>query len=160
MIWATYCCVESELISVLEFLFVLLLYVDYAPTCSWNLVFLRSLSCPVDNRILMYLTMAKILWTSAWLFSTFDGWNTNSIAIFLFIILISLCGFRRMVYHHSSYYWFLIVAALIGLGSPLAMGKYKRMTGLTIGWRIEDWSLGKGSRNHTPNGPALWCHSA
>ena len=61
------------------FLFVLLSYVECAPTCSWNLVFLRSVSCPVDNKIIMYLTMTKILRTSAWLFCTVDGSITNSI---------------------------------------------------------------------------------
>ena len=59
---------RTRAISWLEFFVAVFSYVENAPTCSRNLVFLRSLSCQVDNKILMFLTKAKNRLTSAWSF--------------------------------------------------------------------------------------------
>ena len=47
------------------FLFCTVVVCEYAPTLSRNLVFQRSLSCPIDSRISMFLMMTKNCLTSA-----------------------------------------------------------------------------------------------
>ena len=92
---------ESELFLVLGFfVYCFCTYVfGNAPTCSQNLVFLGSLSCHVENRILMFLTMAKSFGSSLDHPSKFDGSITNSIANDD-----SLDGFNKFV---ASVGWFV-----------------------------------------------------
>ena len=67
-------------ISCFACLFVLLSCVECAPTCSQNLVFLRSLSCHVYDKILICLIVAKHVWPPPDRSSKFNGLITNLIA--------------------------------------------------------------------------------